>query len=200
MITLIIAVLAVLVFAILLFPVNISFNSVRSGGTIDGSLGVSWTIFFFIYYIKEKDLKIHIFGRSISRHISPEKKLQKLEPERDGKKAGKMPSVKDFLNMTGPLLRLFKELFKAFRLKCFDVDITFGHSDPAYTGILTGLMHAIRGSIPAVKKVRFAPDFTGQVLNWNLKAEAYVIPVAIALPAVKFAMDRRILKVALRNI
>jgi len=84
MIALIISIFALLVLAILLFPVNISFNSVRSEGTINGSLGVSWIIFLFIYSLKEKELKIHIFGRSISRHISPEKrpKVPELEKEK----------------------------------------------------------------------------------------------------------------------
>src|SRR3972149_439031 len=85
MIALIISIFALLVLAILLFPVNISFNSVRSEGTINGSLGVSWIIFLFIYSLKEKELKIHIFGRSISRHISPEKrpKVPELEKEKN---------------------------------------------------------------------------------------------------------------------
>lgn len=195
MIALIIIVLAVSMLALLLFPVTISFNSVKSGGKIDGSLRVSWIIFLFRYALKKKQLELFVFGRRIFSRMSPKRK-----PPVKERKPGRMPPIRDFLNITGPLLRLFKDLFNAFRLKCFDVDITFGHSDPAYTGILTGFMHAIRGSFPAVKKVKFAPDFTGQVLDWNLKAEAYVIPVKIALPAVKFATDRWVLKVALRNI
>jgi hypothetical protein len=198
MIVSIIIVLAVLVLALLLFPVTISFDSVRSGGKTDGSLRVSWIIFLFRYSLKEKQLEIFIFGRSIISRISPEKKPP--VKERNLKKPGRMPPIIDFLNLTGPLLRLFKDMVHAFRLKYFDVDIAFGLGDPACTGILTGLMHAVRGSFGMGQNIRFAPDFTGKVLDWKLKANASITPFRIIVPFVKFATSRQVLRLALKSI
>lgn len=199
MIALIVSIIALLVLAILLFPVKISFNSVRSEGTIDGSLGVSWIIFLFIYSLKEKELKIHIFGRSISRHISPEKKPQVPEPEIERKKSRKMPPVKDFLNITGPLLRLFKDFIYAFRIKYLDIEASFGFKDPAYTGITTGFMHAL-GLSRLGHNIRWTPDFTGQALDWDVKGKAALIPVRLIPHVARFITNPQVLRSGWRII
>lgn len=186
---------------IVLFPVNISFNSVRSEGTTDGSLGVSWIIFLFIYSMKEKELKIHIFGRGIFRHISPEKKPQAQELERERKReikeSGKMPPgkmpLRDFLNMTRPLLRLFKDFIYAFRIKYLDIEITFGLNDPAYTGIITGFLHAI-GLSRTGHNIRWRADFTGQAFDWDVKGKTVLIPVRLIPPVARFITNRRVLR------
>jgi len=193
MIALIVSIIAILVLAILLFPVNISFNSVRSEGTIDGSLGISWIIFLFIYSMKEKELKIHIFGRNISRHTSPQRKPQAPEPERKTKKSGKMPPVKDFLDMTGPLLRLFKDFIYAFRIKYLDIEVTFGLKDPACTGIITGFLHAA-GLSHTGHNIRWTPDFTEQAFDWDVKGKAALIPVRLIPPVARFITNRQVLR------
>jgi hypothetical protein len=202
-IALIIASFAMLVFVILLFPVNISFNSVRSEGTIDGSLGVSWIIFLFIYSLKEKELKIHIFGRSISRKISPEKRPHVQEPERERKESGKMPPGKmpprDFLNMTGPLLRLFKDFIYAFRIKYLDIEVTFGLNDPAHTGIITGFLHAI-GLSRTGHNIRWRADFTGQTFDWDVNGKTALIPVRLIPPVARFIVNRQVLRYGWRII
>lgn len=193
MIALIIASFAVLVLVIVLFPVNISFNSARSEGTIDGSLGVNWIIFLFIYSLKEKELKIHIFGRGISRHTFPEKKSHAQEPERERKKSWKMPHVRDFLNMTGPLLRLFKDFIYAFRIKYLDIEVTFGLNDPAYTGIITGFLHAI-GLSRTGHNIRWRADFTRQAFDWDVKGKTALIPIRLIPPVARFITNRQVLR------
>jgi len=197
MIALIVSIIALMVLVILLFPIKISFNSVRSGGTIDGSLGISWIIFLFIYSMKEKELKIHIFGRSMSSHISPQRKPQVTERER--KKSGKMPPVKDFLNMTEPLLRLFKDFIYAFRIKYLDVDVSFGLKDPAYTGIITGFLHAL-GLSRLGHNIRWTPDFTGQALYWDVNGKVALIPVRLIPPIARFITNPQVLRSGLRII
>lgn len=196
MIAFVLVALVLLVLVILLFPVNISFNSARSEGTIYGSLGVSWIIFLFIYSLKEKELKIHIFGRCIYCDISPEKKSQVQESERERKKSGKMPQmspVRGFLNMTGPMLRLFKDFIYAFRIKYLDIEVTFGLNDPAYTGIITGFIHAI-GLSRTGHNIRWRADFTGQAFDWNVKGKTALIPVRLIPPVARFITNRQVLR------
>ena len=199
MIALIASIIALMVLAILLSPIKISFNSVRSEGTIDGSLGISWIIFLFIYSMKEKELKIHVFGRKMSRHISPEKKPHVTEPERKRKKPGKMPPVKDFLNMTEPLLRLFKDFIHAFRIKYLDIELSFGLKEPAYTGIITGFMHAL-GLSRLGHNIRWTPDFTGQALYWDVEGRVALIPVRLIPPVARFITNPQVLRSGLRII
>ncbi len=200
MIALIITVLTISALAVLLLPITISFNSVRSGETIEGTMGISWIIFLFNYALKEKQLEIRIFGRSVFRHISTEKKPQEPEHMKDGGNSGKTPPIRDILNVRGPLLQLFKDLVHAIRLKYFDIDITFGLNDPAYTGILTGFMHALRNSLSIGKGFKFTPDFTNKTLEWNVRGRATIIPISILASFVKFAANRRVLRFALLKI
>ena len=193
MIAIIVASFAVLMLIILLFPVSISFNSVRTEGTIDGSVGISWIIFLFIFSLKEKELKIHILGRSVFRHISPEKKLQAQESEREIKKSWKMPPIRDFPNMTLPLLRLFKDFIYAFRIKYIDIEITFGLNDPAYTGIVTGFLHAI-GLSRTEHNILWRADFTRQIFDWNVKGKTALIPVRLLLPVARFVTNLQVLR------
>lgn len=200
MIALIITVIIVSVLAVLLFPITISFNSVRSGETIEGSLGISWIIFLFRYALEEKQLDILIFERRIFSSKSPEKKPTEMESvkERKLKRKRRIP-IRD-LNIIGPLLRLLKDLVNSFRLKYCDINITFGHSDPFYTGILTGFTHTVCGSFGIGQNFRFTPDFTGTALDWNLRAKASITPIKIILPFVNFATNRKVLRLALQNL
>ncbi len=149
--------------------------------------------------MKEKELKIHILGRNISRHISPQRKPQAPEPERKTKKSGKMPPVKDFLNMTGPLLRLLKDFIYAFRIKYLDIEVSFGLKEPAYTGIITGFLHAL-GLSRLGHNIRWTPDFTGQVLHWDVEGKVALIPVRLIPPVARFITNPQVLRSGLRII
>jgi len=76
----------------------------------------------------------------MSRHISPEKtacdRTRKKERNREN------AAGKDFLNMTNACCD-FQRFIYAFRIKYLDIDVSFGLKEPAYTGIITGFMHAL---------------------------------------------------------
>lgn len=194
MIALVLVGFAVLIFIILLFPLNISFSSTRSEGTIDGSLEIRWTIFLFIYSMKEKASKVHILGRIISRHIYHEKKLQIQKYKRKRKAFWKISIDKissiDLLNTTKPLLRLFKDFIHIFKVKYLDIDITFGLEDPAYTGIITGFLHSV-GLSRTRHNIQWRADFTKQIFEWDLKGKIVLIPIRLIFPMIKFIMNWR---------
>lgn len=200
MIALIVSVIAALVLAILLFPVNIYLNSVRSGGNRDGGLSVSWIIFLFRYALKEKRLEFLVLGRRIFSGKSPEKKPLVPAKEKKFMKPRKIPPLGDYLNITGPMIKLLKDLVNAFRVRYFDIDINFGLEDPGFTGILTGLIHTVRGSFGIGQNFRFTPDFTGTVLDWNLKINASITPIKIIIIFIMFATNRKVLRLALQNL
>lgn len=197
MIALILTGFAVLIFTILLFPVNISFNSVRSERKIDGNLGVSWTIFLFIYSLKERELKVHILGRIISRHIYHEKKLQKQEYKKKRKIFWKISldkiSPRDLPNIYRPLLQLFKDFVNVFEIKYLDIDITFGLNDPAYTGIITGFLHSI-GLSRTRHNIQWRADFTKQIFEWNVNGKIILIPIRLIPMMTRFVINRHVLK------
>lgn len=191
-ITLIIA----LALAMLLLPVTVYVDMVRSGGKVSGSFSISWLLLLIRYALKDKKMEIFIFSRRIASLSRREKPLatEKIKRPRVSKKSRIIPSIRHIFNLAGPLLRLLKDLVAAFRLRHLDFNIAFGLNNPAYTGILTGLLHAIRGSLQIGHGIRFIPDFTGEVLNWNLRAEAAVTPIRLLSAIARFIASRKVLR------
>lgn len=176
----IIVAIVISVLTMLLIPLTIRLDSVKSEGKIKGSLGISWLVLQVRYTLKDKQAELFIFSRRIAILSKPEEK----KPNAKG-----VPPAKNSLNLSLPLLRLLKALAAAFRLKYLDIDITYGLNDPAYTGMLTGFLHAAGGSFR--RSVRFAPDFTRPVLDWNIRAKATIKPIQIVLPVARFVASRR---------
>ena len=196
MIAIILAIMAVLALGMLLFPVTIYVNSTRSGGRLDGIFSIHWIIFLFRYLFKDNETEILVFGWRVIRlpHKEKPEKNENIKKTMGVKRSRKIPHIRDISNLTGPLYRLFKDLARALRLKYFDIDLTFGLEDPAHTGILTGFLHSIRGSLQAGHDISFTPDFTRPILEWDLKAKVTVIPIKILPPVMRFTVSRQVLK------
>ncbi len=192
-IVVIISIIFVSILAMLLLPVTIYVNSIRSEGKIDGSVSISWIMFLLRYPVKDRQIEILAFGRRIVPMPRKEKPL-KQEGIKKIKKTKKTPPTGNIFSMIGPMLRLLKDLVYKIRIKYLDIDITFGLNDPAYTGMLTGFFHAFQGSSRIGKNVRWTPDFTGQVLEWNMKAKASVTPVRLLPPMARFVTNRQVLR------
>ncbi len=212
MVWLIVAVIIVIaVLAVLLFPVIISIDSVRSGGKVDGSLSISWLMFIVRYALIDKQVEIFVFNRRVivSKHkekpLRSEKtekteKIEKIEKPKRFKKPRSMPPIRYIFNLAGPLLRLFRDLVTAFRLRYLDIDIIYGLDDPAYTGILTGFLYAILTPSRIGRDIILTADFTKPVLDWNLGAKVSITPVQVVLPVIRFVTNRQVLRLGWRII
>ncbi|HEX7574857.1 MAG TPA: DUF2953 domain-containing protein, partial [Candidatus Methanoperedens sp.] len=147
------------------------------------------------------EAEILVFGRRVVRLPKKEKSQAfKEKKSRPIKKLNKSPHLEDLLSLTKPMIRFFKDLIYSFRLKYFDIDIIFGLEDPAYTGITTGFFHSIIGIMQKGHTIRWSADFTKPVLEWNLKAEAAIIPIQIVLPVARLITDKQVLRSGLRII
>lgn len=146
------------------------------------------------YKLKDKETEILILGRQVVRLPHKEKSLKSKDIKKSGsiKKSKKILHLGDFFNLSRPMLRLFRDLIYAFKLKNLNIDITIGFNDPAYTGILTGFLHSI--PVQAGHSIRWTADFTKSVLEWNLKAEAAITPIHILLHMTRFITNRQVLK------
>lgn len=202
MIAQILVIIAAIGLVMLLSPVTIYANSTRSGGKIDGDFSISWIIFMFRYAIKDRQMEVLAFGRRIIRMSQKRKppKPKKPKKPRKIKVLRRMLLIEDIFNLGRPTLQLFKDFVSAFRLKYLDIDITYGLDDPAYTGILTGFLYAISGFSQTGRNIRFASDFTRQVLDWNLRVNVSILPIRTIPPLAGFVTNRDVLKSGLRII
>ncbi|NJD53930.1 MAG: DUF2953 domain-containing protein [Candidatus Methanoperedens sp.] len=200
MINAIIIVLSVIAVAMLLSPVTISINSARAEGKIDGFLSLGWIVFLLRYTLKDKTTEVLVLGRRVSG-LTHKEKLPGLKEIGKSKKVKKSrPHLEDIFYLLRPILRLLKNLFYSLRIKYLDANIIFGLEDPAYTGIITGFLHSILFSLRAAHTINWNSDFTRQVLEWDMKAEADIKPIQILQHLTKFIANWQVLKSGLRII
>lgn len=200
MIGVIIIILFFLALVMLLSPVTVSVKSTRVEGKIDGFFSMGWIIFLFRYALKDGQTDILVFGRKVARLQHKEKPPINVEKEKHRGKKKPMPHPEDILSLSGPVLRLIKELIYAFRLKYLDIGITFGLKDPAHTGIITGIQHSIFGYLGVGKNIRWTPDFTKPILEWEMKAKVSITPISIIPPIVRFISSRQVFRAGMRFI
>ncbi len=200
MIGVIIIILVFLALVMLLSPVTISVNSTRAGGQIDGFFSMGWIIFMFRYSLRDKQTDILVFGRKVARLPHKEKPPLPVEAEKHRGIKKPMSHLEDILSLSGPMLRLIKELVYSFRLKYLDIDITFGLKDPAHTGIIAGILHSIFGYLQAGKNISWTIDFTKPILEWDMKAKVAITPISILPSIVRFITNRQVLKAGMRFI
>jgi len=200
MIGVIIIILFFLALVMLLSPVTVSVNSTRVEGKIDGFFSMSWIIFLFRYTLKDRQTDILVFGRKVARLQHKEKHPMYVEKEKNREIKKPMSHPGDILSLSGPVLRLIKELIYAFRLKYLDIGITFGLKDPAHTGIITGILHSIFGYLRVRKNIRWTPDFTKPILEWKMKAKVSITPISIIPPIVRFISSRQVFRAGMRFI
>lgn len=181
-------------------PVIIHLDSVRSDGKIDGILSISWLIFLTSFAIKDRIIEISVFGRRICSFQEKEKTKTQTQKPHKLKKPGKikepkkMPPAGVILDMARLMLRFIKDILFLFKLKYIDIHVTFGLGDPAYTGILSGYLYAIRGAIQSGSNIRWSSDFTRHVFDWNLKLEASFRPIMLLFPLARLVTSRQFLR------
>ena len=196
----IIVILGILILLILFFPVTISLNSTRNDGKFGGFFSLSWIMFTLCYTLENRETGIMFFGRQIIRSQGKRMKIKEITGSRQRKKSKKMSHLRDIYYLYRPVFRLFKDFIYCFRLKYLDIDITFGSEDPAHTGILTGIIHSMIGTLQAGHKVKWTADFERPVLEWNIIAEVAIKPIQMLPPITRFITNGQVLKTGFRII
>jgi len=190
MVWFILAGIIVILLVVLLSPLTAAAEIAGSGGKIRGSFSIIWLMFHIRYVLESQRMEILILRHRIA---SLKHKDKPDGHEKPGKTRLHMMQIK---NMIAPLFRLVRDIIAAFRLKYLDIDITYGLKNPAYTGIFTGFLYAVRGLAQTGQNIRFSPDYARQVLDWNMKAKISTTPVQIVLPMARFVTNIQVLKSA----
>ena len=196
-----ILIIAALALALLFFPVTISAISNKEGKRIEGNFCISWLIFKIRHSLKDKQTDFFLLRYKVG--IQKQKEKQKEEQTNESKeikgstkkeKSQKIPPIEVIVNLVGPLLLLIRKLVAVPRFKYIDVDFTYGLDDPAISGILTGLLHSIKGASQIGNSIRFTPDFSHPLLNWDFKFLTTITLIRIFLPLAKFVSNIHVLK------
>ncbi len=143
--------------------------------------------------IKENKRKKNIIAR-----IRGKKEPEIEEPMEAGMSTREMLhwALEAFKSLRGPLFRLFSDLLNGIKVKRLKSNITFGLSDPADTGMLCGLIHAIAGlTYSRCKNCSFVinPLFTNPIVDIRGDIDVRVRIYSLIFPMIKFICNRKTL-------
>jgi hypothetical protein len=89
----------------------------------------------------------------------------------------------------GAILRLLRDTLARIRIRRLRVSGVFGLADPSATGQVYGALCALKHGFPGGAAVLdVGPDFTGPRLEGRAEGVVSVIPLALAAPAIRFAL------------
>ena len=101
-----------------------------------------------------------------------------------------------FKSLRKPLFRLFSDLLNGIKIKRLESDVTFGLSDPADTGMLCGLIHAVAGlAYSRCRHCSFSinPVFMNPMVDFRGSMEIRVRIYSLIFPMLKFMFNRKTL-------
>jgi hypothetical protein len=97
------------------------------------------------------------------------------------------------------LLRFVKDMFRCIHFKQFDADVRIGLGEPADTGSLFGLIHAVLPvfAAPCQQHMRFMPDFGDDaVLAGRSSGIIRLRPIMVISRTFKFVFSKPVLIMA----
>ncbi len=135
-------------------------------------------------------LGIRFSGRREGREESRPAK----EGQRTGRHAGSARRLKALMASRGFLrrsARLLAHLRQSARVRRLQLDLRFGCGDPAETGRLSGLFHAVLGILPVRWRwnVNLEPEFSGECLEGACQAEVRFYPLRAIAAVLAFAVS-----------
>lgn len=101
-----------------------------------------------------------------------------------------------FKSLRKPLFRLFSDLLNGIKIKRLESDVTFGLSDPADTGMLCGLIHAVAGlAYSRCRHCSFSinPVFMNPMVDFRGSMDIRVRIYSLIFPMLKFMFNRKTL-------
>jgi hypothetical protein len=99
-------------------------------------------------------------------------------------------------------LRLPRDLLCRVHIRAFDIDLRLGLDDPADTGRLWGLVGpaAAMLALPAPARVAVTPEFAEPVVHLDARADLRVVPGALLLVLLAFALSPATLRALVAGI
>lgn len=168
--------------------------------------------------VKKIELSWLFISRTIDTDAAPERKpreyvekrkevaKQKEVKKRKGEKLEKEMDISRAFELVRtlhrPAILLVRRMVRSIRIRELSCNATFGLSDPADTGMLTGFLYAASAPIarsPAVS-IRLDPVFWDQTFGYRARGSIGITIGRLILPVIVFVCERSVLAEIVRYI
>ncbi|WMW21886.1 DUF2953 domain-containing protein [Methanolobus mangrovi] len=185
MLSVLVVILLLIILAVLLVlfaAIDIVFEAKGSGTDIEHAVTVHWLLFSRLVSPKEDDdedipEEVKDAEKFVTEHVT--KHFQKPKKEKKKKKTDMSFSemVQAFRQLRSPVLRLLKGIIHSIRIPHAKVNVAFGFSDPAYTGMACGYVYALKGYLACHSEnlvMQLEPDFVDSRLDLDMSGTVRV--------------------------
>ncbi|MFQ6072838.1 MAG: DUF2953 domain-containing protein [Methanosarcinales archaeon] len=173
--------------SLLFIPFYFSFQLTKDREITQKNISIKW-IFLSIHY--DYDGKVYTFS-CLNKPLFKKLKKKKKKIKKD-KKEDFLKTISLLKKYYPQFYKLLKNSSKGFSVRDFTCNLTFGFSDPADTGILSGYLYALQGLIKTKipqSNVRINPVFIEEIFEYKIKGS-----IKIKFYSSLFAIFKFILK------
>ncbi len=150
--------------------------------------------------VKKIELSWLFISRTIDTDAVPERKprelkKRKVKKRKEEKTEKEMDISRAFelvRTLHRPAITLVRRMVRSIRIRELSCNATFGLSDPADTGMLTGFLYAVSAPIahsPAVS-IRLDPVFWDQTFGYRARGSIGITIGRLILPVIIFGCSR----------
>lgn len=158
-------------------------------------MSYAWGMFWCSYdrQIENSSVTARFLGARVYSRAENAVNREKEKKERAGREK-KFFSSKPYTKF---MLQVAKGVYGTAAAKSYQAKLRVGFEDPAYTGILYGMLYCIPAFLNG--NVEFHPDFSGEALEVDLHFEGILIPAVVIMVFLKvlavLAKERLLCKV-----
>lgn len=201
MVILLLIVLAVLLGLLVLFTaIDIIFEAKGSGSDIEHSVTVHWLLFSKQVSPTKDDAddvpdEIKDAEKFVTEKVTGQ--FQKPKKEKKSRDISFSEILQAFRKLRSPALRLLRGMVHAIRIPYAKVNMIFGFPDPAYTGMVCGYAHALKGYLACHSenlKMQLEPDFIDSRLDLDMKGAVRIRLYRFIIVILFFVLDRNVLR------
>ena len=197
MLLIIYAALAILVlfFALVVFVAfDVTVYVKVEGSRVDHYVKIKWMGLSYKFKTENKNEN--------KKSARKEKKEAKTKKERSGKKASNIAIsswFRLFRTLQKPVIRFIEDVFRTIKFRKISCDLTYGFSDPADTGMLTGLLHALKGLFAkrcSIFDFSIDPQFQDEVFDLHVLTNIRFRISSLLFAILRLVTNRKVLGAA----
>ena len=132
--------------------------------------------------------------RKPREEVKKQKEVEKRKEETAEKEMDISRAFELVRTLHRPVILLVRRMVRSIRIRELSCNATFGLSDPADTGMLTGFLYAVSAPIARspVVSVRLDPVFWDQTFGYRVRGSIGITIGRLVLPIIVFGCERSV--------
>ena len=181
----------VLLFGLVVFAAfDVTIDVKTKGGRVDQYITIKWMGLSHKFKVENK------------KSAKKEKKEEKPKKEKTKKKRssiGISTGLRLLKTMQRPVIRFIEDVFRTVKFRKISCNLTYGFSDPADTGMLSGFLYALKGMFSkrcSIFDFSISPQFQDEVFDLHVLTNIRFRISSLLFAVLRFVTNWKVLGAA----